>query len=75
MNTANNDELRAAHSFVVCLLALLISNSSLLAQTQLKYSNFDQWITREIKESKIIFVGKESKNRLGNNFANARHFK
>ncbi len=54
MNTANNDELRAARSFVVCLLALLISNSSLLAQTQLKYSNFDQWITREIKESKII---------------------
>ena len=54
MNTANNDELRAARSFVVCLLALLISNSSLLAQTQLKYSNFDQWITRHVKESAII---------------------
>ena len=38
---------------VLFLLALLLS-PSLLAQTQLKYSNFDQWITRDVKESRII---------------------
>ncbi len=36
------------------LFALLATVSADAQNAQLKYSNFDQWITRDIKESKII---------------------
>ena len=38
-------------SLTLCLLASLCAEAQ---QLQLKYADFDQWITRDVKESKII---------------------
>lgn len=54
MKTTKAHPSNVAYCFAVCILALLLSNSPAIAQTQLKYSDFDQWITRDIKESAII---------------------
>ena len=49
-----NNHVSSFSRLLAALGLLLATASPALGQTQLKYSDFDQWITRDIKESAII---------------------
>ena len=52
---------------IVLAAALIVAAPSVQAQTQLKYSDFDSWCTRVVKESKIIGGATKTLQEIGPN--------